>query len=878
MKIVATHRNADFDAFGAMVGVRLLDPEVVFFFPGGQEVALRSFLQTGVYPFEEIKNKAVKTAPIEQVYLVDTSDLSHLGNLTARLKTEGLPLTVYDHHEEAGFALPGTEGKREYRRRGSTCTILTEILREKEVFIPSLEATLLLMGIHEDTGHLMFQETAVEDIRAVETLIQAGADLSLVRRFTWRELTPHQLRLLNHLVQNARSFTIRGHRVTLSHLNLKSFEEDLAYVVHKYVDLFQENLFIGLFNEGNKVFLIGRSRHPDIDVASILTHFSGGGHSTAAAGVVRDRSVVEIKEELMKLLRDSLPPRITASEIMSPHVYGISGTETVQEALDQFNQRKVNSMPVFEHERPVGALTRQLVNVALHHGLADSPVEEIMSPRPPLVPGDLPLEELPAVMKQNGVRFVLVGREEKVLGIVTRMDVYRHLLPVSPEVKKHLEERLARISPGQTSITRKLQKDLPEDILKLLHIAGKTAEEQNVKVYLVGGIVRDLLLSIPNEDVDIVVEGDGIRFASGLASAVGARLHTHEKFLTAKLVLHDGRHVDVATARSEYYRAPASLPSVQAGILRQDLYRRDFTINTLTISLNPSTFGRLVDFFGGYQDLKGKHIRILHSLSFIEDPTRAFRAVHFAVRLDFSIAEDTRKLIRHALKRGALSQLSGTRLWEELRDILRLPNVEKAVELMAELNLLSIIHSEASVRSEFRSSLTRLRKVLFWAFIEQLDPPTQDLLVLMLLLEDVNEWQLGDVAGRLDLRGRASSILITYRKNFRFILNSLKSGPVPSEIYTALEHIHDEHIYFAMAFAEEANIRDSLRGYLKTYRHITLRIRGKDLLDRGIPPGPHVGKALRVTLLAKLDGKVKTRDEEVEYAVDACGIDPGRDR
>jgi len=867
VRLVTTHRNADFDAFGAMVGLRLLDPAVVFHFPGGQEVALRSFLKAGLYSYPEIKTGNLQTAELEKVYLVDTVEYAGLEGVFERILQERVPLTIIDHHDEPGSWLEDHPHERIYRRRGSTCTILTELLAEQNMAIPSLEATLLLMGIHEDTGHMLFPETTPEDVRAVDLLLQSGADLSLVKRFAHRELTPHQLRLLNGLASNARTYTMRGHRVTLASLNLEAFEEDLAYVVHKYVDLFQESVFIGLFNEGGKIFLIGRSRHPDVDISAILSSFSGGGHGAAAAGVVRGRTIVEVREDLLRVLQESLPPRLTARSAMSPHIYGIRKEQQVQEALNRLNELRINAMPVFEEEEICGSVTRQLVDAAIHHGLGGVPVDEIMLGNPPVVSPDELLEDVAETMRRSGIRFVVVREDGTYQGLVTRMDVYRHLLPVAPDILRHLEDRFARLAPNRSSVIRILDRQLRPEALDLLKVIGQTAEEMSMKAYLVGGVVRDLLLGIEDEDVDIVVEGDGIAFSGVLAKRLGARVHTHDTFLTAKIMLDTGRTIDIATARSEYYRAPAALPDVQASVLRQDLYRRDFTINTLTLALNPEDFGHLIDFFGGYQDLKSQHIRILHSLSFIEDPTRCFRAVQLCVRLGFKLASDTEKLILLAAQRDIFDQLSGNRLWEELREIFLLPGVDRAMDMMERLNLVKVIHPDAQVGKHFRQKLAGVREVLSWSAIEKLDPPSPEILILFILLENVKEWHLARVAARLDLRGRMAGVIADHRRISRQLEDALTGSLSPSGIYILMEHVDDYYIYHTMAGTGHGEVRERIRTFLTTLRKVSLSIRGRDLIELGLSPGPMVGRVLRETLLAKLDGHLKTREEECDYAL-----------
>ena len=170
---------------------------------------------------------------------------------------------------------------------------------------------------------------------------------------------------------------------------------------------------------------------------------------------------------------------------------------------------------------------------------------------------------------------------------------------------------------------------------------GKTAEDFNYNAYVIGGFVRDLFLYRSNEDIDVVIEGDGIAFARQFSKEMGTRVHTHEKFGTAVVIFPDGFKIDVASARMEYYKFPAALPTVEMSSLKLDLFRRDFTINTLAIELNPEKFGKLLDFFSAQKDIKDKVLRVLHNLSFVEDPTRVFRALRFEQRFGFTIGKLT---------------------------------------------------------------------------------------------------------------------------------------------------------------------------------------------------------------------------------------------
>jgi len=253
-----------------------------------------------------------------------------------------------------------------------------------------------------------------------------------------------------------------------------------------------------------------------------------------------------------------------------------------------------------------------------------------------------------------------------------------------------------------------LLEKLPSRVLNLLRDAGVCAEEMGFCAYAVGGIVRDLFLRRDNLDVDVVIEGDGIAFASGFSVGHNARLLTYEKFGTANLVFPDGLKVDVATARTETYERPAALPLVMPGSIRDDMSRRDFSINTLAVSLNPDRFGELLDLFHARNDIRKRLIRVLHEKSFIDDPTRIFRAARFEKRFGFRIDSITEELIKDAVSAGLIERLSGHRISSELRLILKEEDPLLPVRRLDELGALSVVGRKGEKHKELKRLLRRI--------------------------------------------------------------------------------------------------------------------------------------------------------------------------
>ncbi len=251
---------------------------------------------------------------------------------------------------------------------------------------------------------------------------------------------------------------------------------------------------------------------------------------------------------------------------------------------------------------------------------------------------------------------------------------------------------------------------LPFRVLRLLRDAGICAEQMDFHAYAVGGLVRDLFLGLENTDIDVVIEGDGLEFATRFSVDHGIRLITYEKFGTAHLFFPHGMEVDVATARTETYERPAALPVVMPGSIRDDMFRRDFSVNTLAVGLNPDRFGELLDLFQGRDDIRKKLVRVLHERSFVDDPTRIFRAVRFEKRLDFRIEDGTEERIKDAVREGLVEKLSGYRIASELRYVLEESNPMLHAVRLDELGVLSAVAGKREKNKEVTKLLHRIHE------------------------------------------------------------------------------------------------------------------------------------------------------------------------
>jgi tRNA nucleotidyltransferase (CCA-adding enzyme) len=372
-----------------------------------------------------------------------------------------------------------------------------------------------------------------------------------------------------------------------------------------------------------------------------------------------------------------------------------------------------------------------------------------------------------------------------------------------------------------------------------------------------------------DEDLDIVIEGNGIAFAKKYARMVGARIHTHEKFGTAVIIFPHGFKIDVASARLEYYKFPAALPVVEMSSIKLDLYRRDFTINTLAIQLNSDRFGTLIDFFAARKDIKEKIIRVLHNLSFVEDPTRVFRAIRFEQRFGFSIGKLTVGLISNAINMDFFRGLSGKRVFNELRLILEEENPVAAIIRLNDFDLLKVIHATVLLDKFLIAMLQSVKKVLSWHDLLFLEESYDKWVVYFLaLIHKCDSKRSGEICERFELAPEYCKIFCSTRfKADRCIFWFERNLPVPdSVLFRKLHGFRTELILYMMAAARQQKVKKAISHYFTKLRRVDIAIKGKDLKNLQLEPGPIYREIMQAVLDARLDGRLKTKQDELDFA------------
>ncbi len=834
-------------------------------FPGSQEKSMRDFfLESAFYAMQVERLRNVDVDAVTRLIIVDNRSPARLGKLSAVLKRPGIPVHIYDHHPSAEGDIRGEFEVVE--EVGATTTIMIELLREKNLPITPLEATVFALGIYEETGSLTFISTTERDAHAAAYLISCGAQLNIVSDFMSRELTQEQIAVLNGLIESGTSYDINGVRVVIAAMATTSYVPDLANLAHKMRDRESLDVLFLVVQTGDKTNVIGRSRIPQVNAGQVLEGIGGGGHATAASAVVKEMTYLQAKERLIDILKHHIKPGRTAREIMTAPVKTIAAENTITEAGEAMTRFSVNVLPVLSNEKYQGIITREIVQKALFHGLGKQKIREFMTTGGAVASPDMLMNQVERIMIEEHQRFIpVIDRNEQLVGAITRTDLLRSLheerLPGTGEVD---ESGMRSVR----NIKNLLQESLPAELNKALKLVGEVADEAGFPVYLVGGIVRDLFLHVPNLDVDVVVEGDGITFAGMLVKRTGGRMKTHLKFGTAVVVLPDGLKIDVATARLEYYESPAALPTVELSSIKKDLYRRDFTINTLAVRLNRLRYGELIDFFSGLRDIKDKAIRVLHSLSFVEDPTRVLRAIRFEQRFDFRLSKHTQNLIKSAVNMKLFNRLSGERIYTELVLMFSEADPGKLLRRMRDFDLLKFIHPSLKGSAETERLFAGIGEAFTWFKLLYLDIKAEKWFVYFLgLVDRVKDLTVNEILERLSAPERIRERVRQARGRYRDVLYLFYKEPDvrPSRIYDLLAPLEIEVLLLMMAKAKQEQAKKYISLYLTHLREVKVSLTGHDLKKLGIAPGPKYRKLFAELLNAKLDGIVRNRDEEIEF-------------
>lgn len=869
MRILTTHIYADFDAFASVVAAGFLFPDSKLIIPKPKSRNVEEFLKEHPeYAPVELSLETIRAEDIHGVIIIDTSDVSRVGELSSFIEEFQPNLTLIDHHPNPPSPCPYL--KEDIRASFGACSsLIVHLLKQKGLSIPQNVANLLLLGIYEDTGGLMNASTVREDFEACAWLAAQGARVGFVRGVLARSLTLSELEILHRLKSAARFVPLNGNRLLLSHAETAGHEGELSHLVQEILDIGQAEAAIVIFECEGRMLVVGRSMDENIRLDRLFAELGGGGHKTAASVSLPAQSLVELRERIESLIHAHLVRTVRAEEFMSAPPIGILADRPIEEAILAMNRYAINSLVVWgANGELVGLFSRMIAERALYHGLHGARVSDFMLTDFEKIQPDTPIEEVGELLLRTGQRLLPVVKNSHLLGVVTRKDYLKEML------RKHKEKPQGLQLQGSGKKSKpQLAKRLPEVLKNLFKDIGLLSEELGMPAYAVGGFVRDLFLGIPTLDVDIVVVGDGLGFARELASRLGSKMRVHKAFGTASVFIRSDIKLDIATARIESYDYPGAWPKVAQSTLKQDLARRDFTVNTLALDLRPDRFLELVDFYGGLVDLKHRLLRVLHNLSFVEDPTRAFRAYRFAVRLEFKLSKETQRLIKKAIELGLIGKLEGPRILKELGLIALEGKAVEIVERLGAEGLLRAVMPELDLTVDKRHILQGLGEVLVWHAYSFPGSTLNTLgLILAILL-----WGEGPSARALAFQRLKAPLALS-----KFIEEALESSKdilsrleeadeSATEIDRILKGSSIEVLLLVMALAKSKKVRESVSRYLLVFSKISPELRGRDLLALGFSPSPLIGEILEALRQERLSERLSSKEDEVRWVLEHFG-------
>jgi tRNA nucleotidyltransferase (CCA-adding enzyme) len=867
MQVITTHLNADFDCLASMMAAKKLYPEAKMVLSGSAEKMVHQYLQKMNLAVEITRIKEIDLDQVSLLILVDTHDPARIGVFKSLVEKPGVEVHVYDHHPEAGNGLKAS--KAVIKKRGAATTILLEVLKENGIALNKEESTLMALGIHEDTHSLLSVSTTPEDLSALSELVRSGADLNVVAEYVQTRLNQEQLDVLNDLVRNIELLNVNGVGIALATATADHFVEDLAYVVSRMMELENLSALIVLVRMGKQVCLIGRSRSKALDLSTVTKEFGGGGHANAASANIRDRTLVEVREKLLAILDAKVEALSRVGDIMQHPVVTVRKKDTVLTAEKTLTLFNLNTLPVVDTDIPVGLITRQIVEKAIHHKMSETHVEDLMVQEFSVTAPDVYFNAITPIIIEEKQKLIPVvdAKSGLLVGIVSRGDLLRVL---QGDMRQH--ENAAKSGRGWDNRSAKKVKSLMKErldkkLMSLFETIARIGGDSDYGVYVVGGFVRDLLLGIRNLDIDIVIEGDGIAFAKELAAELGGRVKSHAQFGTSVIILQDGFRVDVATARMEYYKHPAALPTVEKSSIKADLFRRDFTVNCLAIQLTGEDAFALIDHFNCERDLKDRMIRVLHSLSFIEDPSRIFRAIRFEQRNQFKIGKQTQAFMKTAVKKRLMDQLSGSRLLNEIILIMKENQPVPCIRRMREFSLPQFISPELHLDAGALAILDRVEGVLSWAkMVPFATPPETWFIYFMGFLSELNtpafEQALERLKIPLRLRKRLETDLETCVEARRRLTSANELSP--PEIFDIFSPLSPEGIIFLLAMLDDDRANKYATRFVTQYQSLAkLSLTGDDLIQMGVSPGPVFQQVFKALRDARVNGKVNSKKDEI---------------
>lgn len=846
LKIIISHVNTDFDALASMIAAKKLHPDAQLVLSDKQDDRVTRFLNIYRDTFDFIRDIHVDWANVTTMILVDVAALRRVGNISNDFNADNVNFIVYDHHPAHPNNVIHNDGIIE--PVGAAVTLLVEEIQKRQLPISEFEATLFGLGLYTDTGNFIYKNTTSRDLDIASYLIDHGMNLDIVQRFSEQILEHEQQDLLDHLLLASETYFIDGLEIAVSTYQLEKFQGGLSLLTNKLLDIKGADAALSIVKMKNHVHVVGRANSERITLLPLLKKLGGGGHKHAGSATVKNADQQEVLTDVIDQLNTMLKPAITAQDIMSHPVKTLTPETSIEEAGRLMYRYGHSGYPIVEEGQLIGIITRRDLDKGNHHGLGHAPVKAYMTTNVMTVEKDTTLEEIQQLVIKHNIGRLPVIEDGEMIGIVTRTNViemlHNEMTPTNKEVANHLTE---------LNLNDKMEEQLPQNVFALLKEISATASRQDKSVYLIGGIVRDILLNKPNDDVDIVVEGDGILFAKGLQEDYGGDVLMHDSFGTATWTHPAGMMIDITSSRLEYYDRPASLPDVELSRLEEDLHRRDFTINAMALRLNEDSFGELIDPFGGQEDLEDRKLKVLHNISFIEDPTRIFRAVRFEERFQFLIDEQTKNLALNSIDK--VKALSPNRIIEEMKRLFKEGDPTSVIARLFDLNF----WKQFSIPEECKNRSCQMSKEIQRTYhnAHNHDDPIwfNYFFIPFYVASKMDEFEKFALT-KQDMKLFEEIVYLNQ-------VDEWDQMKTIGDYHPLLKDCSTEAILFLVA--TKTIDQQPINDYLTSRAHLPHYFTGKDLMKLGLKPGPFFADLFLQLEISQLNGEVTSKEEAQKW-------------
>jgi len=858
MDLIISHENTDIDGLAGMIAASKLYTEAKVVVSENMTTLAQRFLALYKDEFEIFRYDDIDYEGIDRVIVIDTHEYDRLGKLTELINWDQVEVIVYDHHPHQKLDWIDIDLSENV---GSATSIIVNRLKRENIKLNRSEATLFALGISADTGNFMHLNTESEDLIAFAYLLDMGANKKAINEYLLETLDKNQKRVFELLIKHRKDIKIKDKDITLFTLKYPRYVTGLNNVVEKIKLLYQLSVVFVLVEMEGKVIIIGRSSDENVNLEEIFSELGGGGHS--GAGSVSIKTDLEIaRNKLETAIRDKIKVAVKVKEVMHEPTKVHESTKLI-DVKKKMKKHNITGVLVTNDEDKVKGIftTRDLRRLNDEDELYRVPVKGYMTKKLFFIqPDDTIHKAQERMVKKDIGRLPVKDDKGAVVGIITRRDILNQYYEEETENQNQNRyvSSLVSITPEKLKIPDKLDQ-LSDEIRKLFKNIGKIAQDKDSRIFLVGGMVRDLLLEQENKDLDFVVDGNIEGLIREIAAKYDVKYKYNENFQTGSMVIDNQYDLDFAVSRNELYTHPGALPKVQKADIFDDLFRRDFTINALAIALHPAEYGYLYDFFKAREDVENRILKVLHRFSFLDDPTRIIRGIRLVLQLDLDIEEETKALMQETIRLSRFSDVTFPRIYKELRFLFAANPGLKFIELLREVPFLRLLYDDYKIPVKIEEKWQRADRYL--AYFENNNYNVKKWPVYFsLILKDIPR----SIIERWSLNLKAKNIILFKPEEYEIDKITDSAGRV--ELYNNLKQFTNEELVLLLAEHDNEQLQEKIFYYLENISDINIAIDGNDLIELGYQEGPIISKALRLIKRQVLKGNLQSRDKQLKYA------------